>query len=86
MSVSLEVLTQILANVGISSSQEEEILTAIKESNTPPGTSEDLTSKDSYAFADEKTFEQEIEEDEEELQQDLSKGNRVYESYIKQWF
>jgi hypothetical protein len=38
MSVRLELLTQILAKVRISSSQEEEILTTIKDSNTPPET------------------------------------------------
>jgi hypothetical protein len=58
MSVTLELLTQILADVGISSSLEEEILTRIKESNTPPRTIEDLTSEDSYAFDDEQSFEQ----------------------------
>jgi hypothetical protein len=86
MSVSLELLTQILAKVGISSSQEEEILTAIKDSNTPPATNEDSRSEDSYALDDEQTFEQEIEEDEEELQQDLSEEKRAYESIIEQWF
>jgi hypothetical protein len=86
MSFILELLTQVLAKVGISSSLEEEILTGIKDSITPPGTNEDLTSEDSYASDDEQTFEQEIEEDEEELQQDLSEGNRAYESYIEQWF
>ena len=86
MSVTLELLTQILEDVGISSSLEEEILTRIKESNTPPRIDEDLTSEDSYSFDEEKSFEQEIEEDEEELQQDLSEGNHAYESYIEQWF
>jgi hypothetical protein len=86
MSISLELLTQILAEVGISSSHEEEILTRIKDSNTPPATNEDSTSEDSYAFDDEQTSEQEIEEDEEELQQYLSEGNHAYESYIEQWF
>jgi hypothetical protein len=86
MSVTLELLTQILEDVGISSSLEEEILTRIKESNTPPRTDEDLTSEDSYAFDDEQSFEQEIEEDEEELQQDPSEEKRAYESIIEQWF
>ena len=35
---------------------------------------------------DEQTFEHEIKEDEEELQQNPSGGNRAYESYIEQWF
>jgi hypothetical protein len=75
MSVSLELLTQILAKVGISSSHEEEILTvAIKDSNTPPETNEDSTSENSYASDD---FE---EDNEEELQQDLSEEKHTYES------
>jgi hypothetical protein len=86
MSVILELLTQILTKVRISSSQEEEILTTIKDSNTPPATNEDSTSEDSYIFDDEQSFEQEIEEDEEELQQDLSKEKCAYESIIEQWF
>jgi hypothetical protein len=73
MSVSLEQLTQILAKVGISSSQEEEILTAAQSLNTPPETNEESTSE-------------ELEEDNEELQHDLSEGNRAYEIYIEQWF
>jgi len=36
MSVSLELLIEILAKDGISSSKEEEILTAIKDATTPP--------------------------------------------------
>jgi hypothetical protein len=77
MSVILELLTHILAKSGISSSQEEEILTAIKDSNTPPEAIEDSTSEKSYASDDEQTFEQEMEEGEEELQQDLSEGNHA---------
>jgi hypothetical protein len=57
MSVSLELLTQILMKVGISSSLEEEILTAIKDSNTPPATNEDSTSKEPYIFDDEQSLE-----------------------------
>jgi hypothetical protein len=86
MSVSLELLTQILVKVGISSSLEEEILTTIKDSNTPPATNEDSTSEEPYIFDDEQSFEQEIEEDEEELQQDLSEEKCAYESIIEQWF
>ena len=78
MSFSLELLTQILAEVGISSSLEEEILTRIKYSNTSPTTNEDSRSEDSYALDDEQKFEQEIEEDEEELQQDLSEEKHAY--------
>jgi hypothetical protein len=53
MNFSLELLTQILADIEISFSQEEENLTRIKDSNTPPETIEDPTSKDSYASDDE---------------------------------
>jgi hypothetical protein len=60
MSVSLELLTWILAKAGISSSQEEEILTTIKDSNTPPETIEDSTFENSYASDNEQTFEQEM--------------------------
>jgi hypothetical protein len=77
MNVSLELLTQILADVGISSSHEEEILTRIKDSNTPPETIEDPTYEDSYISDEEQLFEKEIEEDEEELQHDLSKKNHL---------
>jgi hypothetical protein len=73
MSVSLEQLAQILAKAGISSSQEEEILTTAQSLNTPPETNEESTSE-------------ELEEDNEELQHDLSEGNYAYESYIEQWF
>ena len=42
MRVSLELLTEILAKAGISSSQEEEILIAIKNATTPPEAKEEL--------------------------------------------
>jgi hypothetical protein len=83
MSVILEILTQILADVRISSSLKGEILTRIKDSNTPPETIEDSTSKESCISDDEQSFEQKIEEDEEELQHDLSEENRTYESLIE---
>ena len=77
MSFSLELLAQILADVGISSSHEEEILTRIKDSNAPPETIKDSTYEDSSASNDEQSIEPEIEEDEEELQQDLSDGKHA---------
>jgi hypothetical protein len=86
MNLILELLTQILADVGISSSQEEEILTRIKDSNTPLETIENPTSEDSYASDDEQLIEKEIEEDEEELQHDLSEKQCTYEILIEQWF
>jgi hypothetical protein len=67
MSVSLELLTQILVDIEISSSLEGEILTRIKDSNTPPETIEDSTSEESCIFDDEQSFKQKIKEDEEEL-------------------
>ena len=57
MSVSLELLTQILEDVWISSSLEGEILTRIKDSNTPLETIEDSTSEESYISDDEQSFE-----------------------------
>jgi hypothetical protein len=86
MNFILELLTQILEDIGISSSLEEEILTRIKDSNTPPETIEDPTSEDSYASDDEQLIEKEIEEDEEELQHDLSEEQCAYESLIERWF
>ena len=43
MSISLEQLTQILATIGISSSQEEHILTAIKILTNPTKLEEEST-------------------------------------------
>jgi hypothetical protein len=34
----------------------------------------------------EKSTSEELDEDNEELQHDLSEGNHAYESYIEQWF
>jgi hypothetical protein len=73
MSVILEQLAQILAKAGISSSQEEEILKGTQRLNTPPEMNEESTYK-------------EIEEDNEEFQHDLNKGNYAYKIYIEQWF
>ena len=56
MSFSLELLTQILAEVGISSSLEEEILTRIKGSTTPQETNKDSTSEESYISDGEQSF------------------------------
>ena len=86
MSVILELLTRILVDVGISSSLEGEIFSRIKDSNTPPETIEDPTSEDSYVSDDEQLIEKEIEEDEEELQHDLSKEQHTYEILIERWF
>ena len=77
MNISLEQLNQILAEAGISSSQEEKILIAIESLITPPETDDESTHKE---------CEQEEEEDNEELQHDVSETNYTYESLIEQWF
>ena len=77
MSVSLEQLAQILAEAGVSSSQEEKILIAVESLITPPETDDESTHKE---------CEQEEEEDNEELQHDVSETNYTYESLIEQWF
>ena len=63
ISLDLELLTEILAKAGISSSQEEEILTAIKNATTPPEVKEEPTYEEFYTFAKEQVCEKEIEED-----------------------
>ena len=57
MSFSLELLTQILAEVGISSSLEKEILTRIESSTTPQEINEDSTSKESHISDGKQSFE-----------------------------
>jgi hypothetical protein len=77
MNISLEQLAQILAEAGVSSSQEEKILIAVESLITPPETDDESIHKE---------CEQEKEEDNEELQQDVSETNYAYESPIEQWF
>ena len=68
MSVSLlEQLAHILEKIKVSSSLEEEILTAAESLNTPSETNEESASEDSYIFDDEQSFKQEIEEDDKAL-------------------
>jgi hypothetical protein len=89
MSVSLELLTEILAKARISSSQEEEILTAIKDAITPPEAKEKLTSKEFYTADNEQACKQEIEEDEEGISGEFDQNEEVdhaYERCIKHWF
>jgi hypothetical protein len=89
MSVSLELLTEILAKAGISSSQEEEILTAIKDATTPPEAKEKLTSEEFYTADNEQACKQEIEEDEEGISGEFDQNEEVdhaYESCIEHWF
>ena len=83
MNLILERLTQILAKVGISSSLEEEILTAIKDEITPPqANKEESTFEESCISNEEHLFELDIEEDEERISSD----HHANESYVKQWF
>ena len=71
VSISLEQLTQILAKSEISSSQEEEILIAVKDVSTPPDTNkEESTFEESCISNEEHLFELEIEEDEEGISGD----------------
>ena len=87
MSVSLELLTEILAKVGISSSQEEEILTAIKDATTPLEVKEEVTSEELYTADNEQACEKEIEENEEGVSGELNKEeHHAYKICIEQWF
>ena len=86
MSISLEQLAHILAKIRVSSSLEEEILTAAESLNTPSETNEESASEDSCIFDDEQSFKQEIDEDDKEPQHDLSEGKCAYESHIERWF
>ena len=86
MNLSLEQLTQILAKVGVSSSLEEEILTASESWFTPLETNEESTYEEPCIFNEEPLGLQEVKEDSEELQHDLIKTNYTYESLIERWF
>ena len=81
MSVSLELLTEILAKAEISSSQEHDILTAIKNATTPPKEKEESTYEEIYTSDKEQACEKEVEEDEEGIG-----DHHANESCIKQWF
>ena len=72
MSISLELLTHALAKAGISSSQEEEILIAIKNLTDPPRAEEEPIVKEPCVSDDEQLFEQKIEEDEEGASSELN--------------
>ena len=100
MSISLKLLTHALAKAGLSSSQEEQVLAAIRDLTTPPESNEESSSENSCACEGEQVFEQEIDEDEqeidqdeqeieedrEELQHDLRSENYSYEIPIEWWF
>ena len=76
MSISLEQLTQILAEAGISSSQEEEILIVAKIFTTPPKVKEELTFEELCTSYEEQLCEQKIEKDEEGMS-----GDQNHEEY-----
>ena len=88
MNIRLENLTQILTKAGISSSQEEEILIAVKDVSTPPDTTkEDLTFEELCTTYEEQLCEKKIENDEEGISGD--QGHEEYlanGSCIEQWF
>ena len=68
MSIILEKLTQILAKFGISSSQEEEILTMVNDEITLPEANNEESTLEEHFISDElHLFKLEIEEDEEEI-------------------
>ena len=75
----LELLTKILAKAGISSSQEEEILTGIKNATTPPKAKKELTSEEFYTSDKEQACEKQIEEDEEGISGDHHANERCIE-------
>ena len=79
MSVSLELLTEILAKAGISSSQEEEILTTIKNATTPSEAKEMLAFEEVFTSDKEQMCEKEIEEDEEGTSSDHHANERCIE-------
>ena len=84
MNISFEQLTQILAKAGISSSQEDEILTAVKDLNSSLEKKDELTFEESCASDGEELFEQ---ENEEEVSSELNEEvDHVYESRIEHWF
>ena len=64
LGIILELLTHALAKSRIFSSQEEEILRAIKDLTTPSKATEESSSEDSCTSNGEQLFKQEIEEDE----------------------
>ena len=61
MSISLYQLSQLLAEAGISSSQENEILIEAKRFTTPPKVKEELTFEESCISDEEHLLESEIE-------------------------
>ena len=81
-SVSSELLTEILAKAGISSFQEDEILTAIKNETTHLEAKVESTFEEFYTSDKEQACEKEIEEDDKGISDD----HHANESYIEQCF
>ena len=87
MSIILEQLTKIIAIVGISSSQEEHILTTFKSLSTPPTLKEESTFEELCILDEEELCKQVIKEYEEGISVDLNQNvNQSYEIFIEQWF
>ena len=82
MNLILEQLTQILAKVRISSSLEEEILTVAGSLITPLEANEESTYEESCIFNKEQLGKQEIMEDNEDLQHNLSDEQCAYKSLL----
>ena len=77
MSISLENLTLILEKSGISSSQEEEILIAVRDEITPLEANKEKSAFEESCILDEEhLFELDIEEDEEGIS-----GDQRHEGY-----
>ena len=57
MSISLELVTHGLEKAGFSSSQEEEVLAAIRDLTTPPKSNEESSSENSCTCEGEQVFE-----------------------------
>jgi hypothetical protein len=71
------------SKVRISSSLEEEILITAESLITPPKANKETTYKEPCTSDDEQLCEEEIEEDNAELQHDLSKTNCAYKILIE---
>ena len=86
MSISLDQLSQLLAEAGISSSQRKEILIAAKFFTTPPEVKEELTFKESCISDEEHMFELEIEREKEGISGDQHPEEYpANKSCIEQW-
>ena len=88
MSISLDQLSQLLAEarISISPSQEKEILIAAKRFTTPPQVKEELTFEESCISNEEHLFELEIEREEEGISGDQHPEEYpANKSCIEQW-